>query len=205
MSLSPEIHLLFWHFPCSIYILLFSACFFIHSIIHSNVFEDLFIQDIIHSRTNIFYSFNENIHSRNFNFIHSKKSFIQLKNWLSPMATHSVHPFACGGISLCIHSGCSSQSLPHPKLPMTHPWNMISTLNWCENFSPCVILMSCLSELLIELSDIDGNILSVNLKEISTFGQFKCIKELWPFCCFVEDMTRAMYTLWRYLRSSAYD
>ena len=103
-------------FHTSFIFLMNNALFVIHSIIHSIAQQNYSFKEFIHSKKHENYSFKEFIHSKkiqNYSFkdfihskkiqnnsfkkfihsrkskiIHSKKIFIQVKNGLSPMATH---------------------------------------------------------------------------------------------------------------------
>ena len=93
-------HKLFFH--TSFFFLMNNALFVIHSIIHSIVQRNYSFKEFIHSKKHANYSFKDFIHSkkiqnnsfkkfihsRKSKIIHSKKIFIQVKNGLSPMATH---------------------------------------------------------------------------------------------------------------------
>ena len=79
--------------------------------IHSKIIKKYSFKEFIHSKKIQNYSFKEFIHSRKSKIIHSKKIFIQVKNRLSPRASHSWWQTAAAGDSQLGGSGHPSGAL----------------------------------------------------------------------------------------------
>ena len=116
--------------------------------------------------------------------------------------THNARPSACVGASLCTLPCCSSQPPPPPRLPLGRPW---ITLRVSLDHPSALPLWAadgigrCWWEHSLGEPGTDLGIWT-SWKHQSVWN-----KAVPPFYCFVEDMTRAMYALRRYLRGSEYD